>query len=633
MLLPTSQRALSDKCPLVLLCLMGYSLYPVTLYAADPSQRLSEFVRAEEQARQRLHGEAGQGGNGLKGRFLLGRLEITCTALKQRIAVEEAVDREKIPPLEPPQTAEAARAFSDDESEIVPANPINADSRATRRFRADVDGSEVDLRSGIQSALGEDVDLKIREALETLRAIEGSWRGTVRWASIDSFLQRLGYLLSIRRQNIGLPNIQDTESCCPKLVWLSGGSLPLCSQNNRHAVNFVDGLRQGVEFAIFRGIHLGITALAIYQLNSWLHEPTSSVCQHDAEIKRNLLGLLAFYKNSDDNVLLSVFHDVLNPDNKILDYLRYGLLFPFAFGLGKGGWNTRNSHMTAEEISEELQKIQDAEPSFYNDLIRWLLPLPPIDRATSTLMKNMLWNGDLKAEELERIFNIFDGLAKSSRWYTAIHGLGYLAPIVHGMNTYDLQKFAQKKDTIDADSGERLPLLIQNTLEPTAQDQHTIDKRLELKAKALLILQGLAPLYDKDGYRKSIVDSGIALYAQYLLWSLGASRSWYEAAGQTVFKGGKLYLQAKFLQAIIEGFLAAKQCPNQPGVSLAGVEPWAKDLTEQCFYVSLRAFNIVPGQPTDTLVGNLGKYHFHNCTIDVDLSNKGLDGETVANMK
>lgn len=97
MLLPTP-KSLSNKYHLMLLCLMGYGLHPVNLYAADPSQRLSEFIRAEEQARQRLHGEAGQGGNTLKGR-ILGQLEISCAALKQQIAAEEAADRNKIPAL------------------------------------------------------------------------------------------------------------------------------------------------------------------------------------------------------------------------------------------------------------------------------------------------------------------------------------------------------------------------------------------------------------------------------------------------------------------------------------------------------------------------------------------------------
>lgn len=165
MFLPTP-KVLSRKGHLVILCVMGYSLYPLNLHAADPSQRLSEFIRAEEQARQRLQGEAGQGGNALKERFLLGQVEITYTALKQRTAAEEAADRNKIPPLEPPQVTEAAKAFSDDESETADTRPINADSRATRRFRADVDGSEVDLRSEIQSVLGEEADSKIREALE-----------------------------------------------------------------------------------------------------------------------------------------------------------------------------------------------------------------------------------------------------------------------------------------------------------------------------------------------------------------------------------------------------------------------------------------------------------------------------------
>ena len=469
--------------------------------------------------------------------------------------------------------------------------------------------------------------------------------------NIDSFLQKCGYTVGIRAKNVLMPKTQEDTGCATPL-WLSGGSLPLLSHNNRRLVHFIDGLRGGIEFVIFRGIHLGITALAAYQLYEWLHQPTSLICHADTDTKHNLLGLIDFYKSSDDNVLLSVFHDVFSPSSSALSYLKYALLTPFVFGLGKGGSNTRNSRMTTEEITAKLEAIQKVSPSFYNDFLRWLLPLPPINQATGNLMKNLLWNGDLESDDLQRVVDTFATLATSGRFYTSIHALGYLAPIMYGSSLNDLSKMSQRKappkrGLLEEDLTERLvpdeEMKEINSLqaeggqreEQREADQEfagRIHKRLELKAKALATLEKTASFHNQDGKRKSMANIGISLYAQYLLWSLGAPRSWPETVGQSLFKGSKFYAQIKFLQTIIDALLKAEQCPQQPGVTLAGVEPWATDLTQTCFNAYAQLFNIIPGQPTETLVENLKQYYFPNCTVSLDLSNKALSWGTIYNI-
>jgi Ran GTPase-activating protein (RanGAP) involved in mRNA processing and transport len=542
------------------------------------------------------------------------------------------------------------------------------------RFRKDIqeNGNDVELSSVLNQGEAETpfdlfvetfvkgpLDSELRSSLEKLWTIETSWRNTIRWASMDSILQRLGYLLSINRDGITLvqrfsefaplPTEVDAQSSrelegqfcriavlgdsqkkqhCLQPVWLSGGSFPLVSEHNRKLVQLIDGLRQGAEFAIFRGIHLSITALAIYQLYNWLHQVLPLPCQKQTTTSHDLLGLLKFYESSDDNVLLGIFHDVFGSQNSLLSYLRYTLFIPAIWGLGKGGWNTRNSNLSKEKITQCLKAIDDIKPGVYNDVFRWLLPLHPINRKTNTLTKNALLNPEISEQNLQKIINILTGLAAGNRKYTSIHALGCLMSFAYGFNTQDVVRFLGKMP-----QQEDSPLL-DATVSEEQQAQKVkayIDTRLKLKAKALAAIQDVAS-FRKDGKRKSCVEHGVSLYAQYLLWLLGSSRSWPEGLFYTTFKGGKLYLQAMFVKKIVEAALVAEQCPQEPGVSLAGVEPWATDLSEQCFNVYVKLFNVIPGQPAVNLTGNLDQYYFPDCSISLDLSNKDLSGEAVYNI-
>ena len=589
-----------------------------------------------------------------------------------------------------------------------------------RRFRADDDSlSALELASSMGDGRGarnntsfdqfletfriDDLAPETRAPLEKIWNIEKSWRGAVRWVTMDSLLQKVGYLIGVRTENVLMPNNPEDTKCASPL-WLSGGSIPLLSQTNRRLVHFIDGLREGTEFVIFRGIHLGITALAVYQLYNWFYQPTFLICHSDTDTQRNLFGLFKFYKSSDDNVLLSVFHEALTPSSPALSYLKYVLLAPFVFGLSKGVWNTRNkmipnkvsvasaavieslqqkiSSVFYDEVNrlqslseplpeiqseilqgispafyqdlrrslwieETLKEIKDVEPSFYNDLIRWFLPLPPIDQVTGNIMKNVLWNGHLSSEDLHHIFDIFAALATSSRLYTSVYSLGSLAPIVYALSLNDLSHLSQRKIQPKKEIIEQLlpdekveqaaPLLEEDQRHEGQREleqefANSIQERLKLKAKALALIEEMASFHDKNENRKSITNTAIALYAQYLLWSLGASRSYPEAVSQFLFKGGKLYVQIKFLQTVINALLKAEQCPRQPGVTLAGVQPWAQDLTQKCFDAYVKLFNVIPGQSTETLVGNLDQYYFPDCSISLDLSNKALDWRAIYNI-
>lgn len=464
----------------------------------------------------------------------------------------------------------------------------------------------------------------IKQKLENL---ENSWWRIFCWAGLDNLFQRVGYSFTVGVDEI--VHADDQKKCCSHPVWFSGGSFPIASKRARNRVLFIDGLRHGAEFVIFRTIHTGITALAIYQLYQYLDQATTSLPCQLPVAKHSVGGLIKFWENSDSRVLLGLFHTMLGSDQSgILPYLKYLLATPFVYGFGRGLWNTRQNSLESEEIDILLQTVNDVPPGFYMDTVRWLFPLHPINRNLSTLVRNVLWNPNVSLEDLQKIQNCLEDLVHR-QGYTPIHALAYVMQIVYGVNIKDVRTFRQNIKTEDSDD---IPL---GNMGEMSENVDFLDHRIHLKARAFSLLQEAAS-FNKTGSKKTFwtkVNNRIAAtYAQYLLWSLGAPRSLCETALPSIFKIGKLYIQAKLIQTIADAFLQAQKCPKKPGVSLAGVEPWASDLTQECFEASMRSFNTIPGQPTDTLVGDLGQYYFPNCTIDLDLSGRDASGAVIANI-
>jgi Ran GTPase-activating protein (RanGAP) involved in mRNA processing and transport len=476
------------------------------------------------------------------------------------------------------------------------------------------------------------------DSLETeqLANIEGSWwRNSLRWVNADSLLQKVGYSLALRKNATNDDPVGHQE-CCSAPVWLSGGSFPIASKKARRYVLFVDGFRQGAEFVIFRTIHTGITVLTYYQLYHYFNQKNPLPCQSASDLGE-AGGFFQFMENADSHVLLGVFHDVLGKKNEALSSLRYLLALPFVWGTGKGLWNARNSDLSRGEIGDILEDIAKVKPGVGNDLFRWILPLHPINRNFSMVIKNFLWNPTVSREDLDKIWDSLEILGRRPG-YTPIYAMGEMMKIAYGMNARDFRSLKSPNGTrhIQEDEDDLEGVDDYALLQDGPSLSSTLKDRLRIKDQAFAFLQEMADFGNAKKKRTvgGKVQSGMtALYAHYLLWSLGASSSKTSMIATTLFKGGKLYIQGKLVQLIIETFLKAESCPEQPGVSVAGVEPWASDLTQECFDASLRVFNTIPGQPTETLVGNLNQYYFPDCDLGIlDLSGRGLSGPAVANI-
>jgi Ran GTPase-activating protein (RanGAP) involved in mRNA processing and transport len=331
-----------------------------------------------------------------------------------------------------------------------------------------------------------------------------------------------------------------------------------------------------------------------------------------------------FWQGSKDRVLLGFFHDLLGNQNEILSYLKYLMVAPVIWGGIKGFLNARNNFLKSSEIQEFLTTMGHMKPSLRNDLFRWFFPFHPMDKPL-TKMKDILWNLDVSISDLTQVEQCLRNLVTNHQGYTAINALSYLAALAHGANTADQETFLKSYGDLKDDEEE------QGHEEENFLQR--IQHRSEMKERAVFLL------HEVGNFKKALQERGIlnktqksmtALYAKYLLWYLGMSRSLPEFAGPTIFKVGKLYAQGKLIETIINAFLKAQKCPQQPGVSVGAVEPWAEDLTQACFEASLKTFNVVPGQPAQTLVGTLDQYYFSDCSLNLDLSGRGLSGPTAA---
>lgn len=415
---------------------------------------------------------------------------------------------------------------------------------------------------------------------------ERGWRRAIRWIFLDSLFEKVGY------------SLVNSE----KKRWIWGRSILLSSHQSRRRIFFIEGFRKGFEFAFFRGIHLFITFLLIYQLYNYI----VSVDEECQKTDKSLRGLINFYRSSDENVFLVIFHELFGKGSAgVARYFLLLFLLPPLWGLIKG----IKSFFKKLNPEQSLVKIQKVEPGFWNDYLRWFIPLHPIDGEIDSLLKDLLWNADLSPNFIDELYQSLLQFVERGG-YTSIIGLSALSQLVYAFSSADFPN-------------EEIELI---ELAGSAKDA-----RLEYKKEAFLLLRKVAGEYTqlkgnrKEKLRFLIQMSYRIIYAQYLLWSLGFPRRWYEAIFPTLFKLAKLVTQALFVKTVIEAMEEAKSCPEQPGVSLAGVQPWANDLTSQCFQAFTQSFNIIPGQPASTLVSNLKQYHFPGCQLSLNLSQKGIN--------
>ncbi len=396
-----------------------------------------------------------------------------------------------------------------------------------------------------------------------------------RWVSVDHFLEKLVYFPLLNKAGVSQEN---PEATCDSRFWIHGRAIPMESKSALRKAVAINQFREGLEEGIFNTIHLALLGLLGYQL-----EYATPV------------NLMDTFRQADHNSVIGIAN-LMHHNPAFFAFL----VVPFALGMVKALWNVGQG--TQARVEDVAQAIESYPTGVCEDYLRPLFPLPPLDRHLPKLQRLLLWEGGASAADREKGFGVISDLAKRRQGYSQLTGLHSLARVTHGLHLKDYDKL---KD------------------EPT----ETLLQLLSMKTRSLEMLQETRKdLYQKAGINWHLIN---ALYADYLLWSLGQSPSLITSVGMSLYKGGKLALEALFFKMIIETIIEYLHCPEKPGFTWTGYQPWASDYSENCFDELVREFNLIPGQPVSSLIDNLDQYYFPGGTYALDLSNKGLDGPTV----
>ena len=515
----------------------------------------------------------------------------------------------------PPAAAAASHSDGDDEEPVSHLDSpapfqVEHEPPSTTSYKSVIKIRDI-LGSLPEGMAGMEMD--DQKALNRVLVVEAGIRGKLRWRTWNHTLQRMMYAMGgITKRDIGT-----ASSGKLPFMWLSGTSYPLVSHRAHIKVNGIRGFLKGVDEGIFTLIDYGLTGLAGYQIYEYI-KALPPACGPHRRGRKDIWGIWSFYRNdaSTENVLHGIFKDVFGSNVGI----RFAILLsPFLYGIGKGiygGWSTKRYNK--ETLEETLRGLEEEHYGFMRHVLRWMVPFHPTGRRMERVMDQYLRNGDLDTETRVRIVEQMRGMT-DGYGYTSIEAIHGLSHIISGIHLGDIRK--GKKRGRHTSTSHHHELL---------EGGEDVNQRMwHLVKEKAAVAHHLEDLSRWRGRKTHLL---IFPYSRYMRWTLGLTENPVENTGWWLFKLGKLYLQGKFLYEMAQAFYKAYSCPMQPGVSLAGVQPWARDLTKACFMAAVESFNLIPGQPVETLVGNLDRYHFPTCEIELDLSNRGLDGFGIANI-
>ena len=447
-----------------------------------------------------------------------------------------------------------------------------------------------------------------RRALNHVLGVEQGLLHQLRWRSMNHGLQRFLYMIGGMTQvDVGVP--ASLRNMMGLKGWY-GNAYPVISQMAHRKVNTIRGFLKGFDDGVFTLIDYGLIAVKGYQILEYIEGVQQTACGYQKP-HTTIAGILDFYWNdaSDSKVMQAVFKDVLNmPFEWRLLILGMPVLYGALHAM-VSAYTTKPQ--SKEKVERDLAHFATMQPSLYRDYIRWLFPFHPTWRRMHRLVDHYTRRADLTLRDQKRLLGVLKRLS-TGFGYTSIEALHLLSHVVSGIH---------HKDTLAV-----LPPVGRADKPADAEREKKREQawyRLGFKAEAALVLEEGT---QQKGKSKVL----LRVYNRYMRWALWLTEGLGEFLGWWGFKIGKSVYQMSFLYTLAYAFLKAYDCPKQPGVSLAGVKPWAKDLTKECFMAAVQAFNIIPGQPVETLVGNLDQYHFPTCEIELDLSNKGLDGNRLA---
>ncbi len=387
--------------------------------------------------------------------------------------------------------------------------------------------------------------------------------------------------------------LQSMKGLFPKAwgrLWISGMSFPFDEDVVLKRIHGVNAFVAGIEEVLMEGLHLFLLVLLVSQLvySAQEGEPFSKV-------------LDIFFVSGDDNSIRD-FYSITSPVPHA-GALWTILLLPVVWGL-YGGIQGYRTGVDREHNKHALDVLRKGPSSVFRDYFRWSLPFYDQEHALHILSRSLLWDQRVSLEEKTDYLEAIKKYCQKHPGRGLMNGTHVFYQVVAGISVKDMEHLSQEE----------------------------IEGLLDLKAKALIYLQetGLRPR--EKLLSREIFSQGVpALYARYLLWTLGHYPKVSETIGWGIFRAAKTALSLILFKTLIEGILDILNCPRQPGTTWTGKTSWAADFTYECWQAYMKAFNQVPGQPAETLIALFPQFHLPE-VVTFDVSGKGINGSAMAQL-
>jgi len=484
--------------------------------------------------------------------------------------------------------------------------------------------------------------IKLETALERLRSFEDR-NVALRWASIDWLPHRILHFLFTLR-------------------WMRGHGDPTADEAAIKRAYFREGFIEGFLFVAGRGLALGILGLVLAQFS-------------EAE---SVADLISIVRGGEKHALTAVLYTATS-SNAFRSCLYAFVALPFAWGLVRGLVEYRSVPPRGEvnalvqtytaRVKLEVQRAKGRGfwKSLWTDVIRWMLPLPPLARVLNNLSRSLRWDARLGIEERCVAYAALIELFEFARGYTKLEAATHVARTLnalrirsHKRSDASLHQQPQKQvdglniqsqdpgvDALSSDEVDEFSMTSDNDLSEVfealkARAVYDIltyalwpepgrDRQCEEMAceGSVSTTDSTRPEHQEDGplERRPLLMNFV--YGRYLQWWLGLTDRRGEALAFWVFKIVKLVYSLLFLVVVVRALSDYLHCPQKKGVTFTGVAPYAGRFDMECLSATIDQFNRIPGQPGDTIARVLQDFYlpaFTRHNFQLDLSNKDLSG-------
>ncbi len=411
-----------------------------------------------------------------------------------------------------------------------------------------------------------------------------------KWSRFDHAAENLLQWLLLAPTDVG----PEAKESCYSRVRPQERSILLKSTCGLIKAHSVRGFIKGIETGFFRSVRYFIYGVLLYRFVNGLQ---TGVMRFDE------LGQA--FSHSDQKGI----HNLVQALAKIeIPWLKLILTAPLILGSIQSLWSIRqvktlHSNELAR-INDRITQYLENSGGIWRDIVCEIFPFSSLSNRMQRLEDVICWDGRLSIEDRKKAFeDIRRGRAGFK--LTQLNILECLAKIAQAIGFKDLLRLRQAGYSV-----EELKLI------------------LYMKASALEDLEKLSQLDLADEEKLSSMSSiPRRLYANYLLWWLGQSTSfWKQQLPFSVFSSVKLATELFFLVKIIMSFVSAIKCQYKPPFKFNNnVQDWASKDTAECCARLIDFFRTLDvNESVDVLVAQITQYNLKNMTSLI-LSDKNLN--------